>query len=185
LPLPLALAFFFEPTPGRSKWAIISTKSPALTNPPTADRESMLIVIALLPGGVRKENEKVITVLFQNIQVLAVGTNYDPMGTIPPYDMQKSLKALNVTFAVSPEEAGLLAFAQANGRLQLTLRSPAEIQDRVLQQVASWDALAEFVLERQGTDLHLPKKFVPKKKKLEEIKTLKPFIQIFRGGQEL
>jgi len=135
--------------------------------------------------GKGEKKEQLITVLFQNIQVLAVGTNYDPMGTIPPYETQKNLKTLNVTFAVSPEEAGLLAFAQAHGSLQLTLRSPAETQDRVLQQVASWDILADFVLERQGTELRIPKKTVSKKKKQEEIKALKPFIQIFRGGREL
>jgi len=135
--------------------------------------------------GKNEEKEKLITVLFQNIQVLAVGTNYDPMGTIPPYEKQKNLKTLNVTFAVSPEEAGLLTFAQTHGSLQLTLRSPAETQDRVMQQVASWDVLAEFVLERQGTVLRVPKKQVPKKVKPEELKEIQPFIQIFRGGREL
>jgi len=129
-----------------------------------------------------KGKEKLISVLFQNIQVLAVGTNYDPVGTIPPYETQKNLKTLNVTFAVSPEEAGLLTFVQANGSLQLTLRSPAETQDRVLQQVASWDVLSDFVLERQGTELRIG---ISKKKKLEEVKELAPFIQIFRGGREL
>lgn len=132
-----------------------------------------------------KKKEKIISVLFQNIQVLAVGTNYDPVGMAPPYEVQKNLKTLNVTFAVSPEEAGLLAFVQANGSLQLTLRSPAETQDRVLQQVASWDVLSEFVLERQGTELNIWKKAVSKKEELEKPEELKPFIQIFRGGREL
>lgn len=139
----------------------------------------------LRPKAKSKKNEKLISVLFQNIQVLAVGTNYDPTGAIPPYETQKNLRSLNVTFAVSPEEAGLLTFAQAHGSLQLTLRSPAETQDRVLQQVASWDVLSDFVLERQGTELHLPKKIAPKSDKTEEVEELKPFIQIFRGGREL
>ena len=135
----------------------------------------------------RKSKEKVITVLFQNIQVLAVGTNYDPLGEAPQYEIQKNLRDLNVTFAVSPEEAGLLTFAQANGKLQLTLRSPAETQDRVLQEVASWDALSDFVLKYQGTELNISKKATPKKSEpeLEVAEDLKPFIQIFRGGREL
>lgn len=135
----------------------------------------------------RKSKEKVITVLFQNIQVLAVGTNYDPMGEASRYETQKNLRELNVTFAVSPEEAGLLTFAQAHGSLQLTLRSPAETQDRVLQEVASWDALSDFVLKYQGTDLNLSKKKAPEKSKSkpEVIEDVKPFIQIFRGGREL
>jgi len=133
----------------------------------------------------KTSKEKIISVLFQNIQVLAVGTNYDPLGAIPPYEAQKNLKNLNVTFAVSPEEASLLTFAQANGKLQLALRSSGETQDRVLQQVASWDVLSEFVLKRQGTELSVRKKVIPKKKEIEEVEEIKPFIQIFRGGREL
>ena len=138
----------------------------------------------------KRSKEKVITVLFQNIQVLAVGTNYDPLGEVSQYETQKNLRDLNVTFAVSPEEAGLLTFAQANGKLQLTLRSPAETQDRVLQEVASWDALSDFVLKYQGTELNISKKVTPKKSEpeqpeLEVAEDLKPFIQIFRGGREL
>lgn len=136
-------------------------------------------------GAPEENKKKIISVLFQNIQVLAVGTNYDPVGVVPPYETQKNLKTLNVTFAVSPEEAGLLAFAQANGDLQLAIRSPAETQDRVLQQVASWDALADFVLERQGTELDYGKTPAPKKDDTEGTEELKPFIQIFRGGREL
>jgi len=136
----------------------------------------------------RKSKDKVITVLFQNIQVLAVGTNYDPLRETSQYETQKNLRDLNVTFAVSPEEAGLLTFAQAHGSLQLTLRSPAETQDRVLQEVASWDALSDFVLKYQGTELNISKKVTPKKSELEQqevAEDLKPFIQIFRGGREL
>lgn len=133
-----------------------------------------------------KNKEEVISVLFQNIQVLAVGTNYDPVGTVPPYAAQQTAKTLHVTFAVSPEEASLLSFAQDNGDLQLSLRSPAETQDRLLQQVASWDALSEFVLERQGTELRVPTEITEDEEELEEeVEEEKPFIQIFRGGREL
>jgi pilus assembly protein CpaB len=127
--------------------------------------------------------EEIISVLFQNIQVLAVGTNYDPLGNIPAYEMQQKLSSLNVTFAVSPEEASLLTFAQTNGELQLALRSPAETQNKLLQQVASWDALADFVLESQGTELRTPKKKAGPAE--EEVEEPKSFIQIFRGGREL
>ena len=132
----------------------------------------------------RKEIKKITTVLFQNVQVLAVGTNYDPTGVAPAYEMQKNLKKLNVTFAVDPEEVGLLDFAQANGSLRLSLRSAKETQDRVLQQVASWNALSDFVLQRQGTELGLPKK-APVDKSGKEVVETKPFVQIFRGGKEL
>jgi Flp pilus assembly protein CpaB len=139
-------------------------------------------------SGPVKSKEKVTTVLFQNIQVLAVGTNFSAVGDIPLYEAQQKAKALNVTLAVSPEEAGLLTFAQSNGELQLSLRSPAETEDAILQQVASWDTLAEFVLEHQGTELRVPQKrstITPGKTEEVEEEEAKPFIQIFRGGREL
>jgi len=108
-------------------------------------------------GLKKKSSEEVTTILFQNIQVLAVGTNFDPIGEAPEYSAQQQAKTLNVTLALSPEEAGLLTFAEINGKLQLTLRSPAETEDQILQEVASWDALADFVLEHQGTELRIPK----------------------------
>jgi Flp pilus assembly protein CpaB len=136
----------------------------------------------------KREKEKVTTVLFQNIQVLAVGTNFNPMGEVPPYEIQQRAKALNVTLALSPEEAGLLTFAEAHGDLQLSLRSPAETEDKVLQQVASWNALADFVLEHQGTELKIPSKKITPPEEEEEVveeKEPEPYIQIFRGGREL
>jgi len=133
----------------------------------------------------KDDKDKIITVLFQNIQVLAVGTNYDPVGVLPPYEAQKASKKLNITFAVNPEEASLLTFAQEKGKLQLSLRSPAETQDRLLQQVASWSALADFVLERQGTELSLPEAVEEEREEDIEIDKDRPFIQIFRGGREL
>ncbi len=137
----------------------------------------------------RTDTGKLTTVLFQNIQVLAVGTNFNPMGEIPPYAAQQSAGALNVTLAVSPEEAGLLTFAEARGKIQLSLRSPAETEDKVLQQVASWSHLADFVLENQGTELRVPRKKAPtvpkEEEEEEEEEEFKPSIQIFRGGREL
>jgi len=139
-----------------------------------------------IPGG--EKVQKVTTVLFQNIQVLAVGTNFNPMSEMPPYAQQQQAGHLNVTFALSPEEAGLLSFAELHGNLRLSLRSPAESEDNILQQVASWDALADFVLEHQGTELNVPQKkavVIPEETEEVEAEEDKPFIQIFRGGREL
>jgi Flp pilus assembly protein CpaB len=136
--------------------------------------------------------QEVTTVLFQDIQVLAVGTNFMPVGGAELYENQQKARALNVTLAVTPEEAGLLAFVLSNGKIQLSLRSPAGEEGRQHLQVASWGALSDYVLDQQGTELHVPK---PKKKesvdeedpKKEEPKEeeMKPKIRIFRGGREL
>ena len=45
-----------------------------------------------------KTKDEIISVLFQNIQVLAVGINYDPVGTVPTYALQQEAKTLHVTF---------------------------------------------------------------------------------------
>lgn len=136
----------------------------------------------------KAKTKEVVTVLFQNLQVLAVGALFKPAGGAELYENRQKSRSLNVTLAVSPEEAGLLTFAESNGKLQLTLRSSAE-QDRQLLQVASWDTLADYILDKQGTDLRVPtelkeKPAVPAEKPEEKEKP-KSNIRIFRAGKEL
>ena len=87
---------------------------------------------------------------------------------------------------MNPEEAGLLTFTQTKGKLQLLLRSPVEKQTQNLQ-IAYWDALSDFVLEHQGTELTVPRS----KAAIESAEgggkskeDVKPFIQIFKSGRE-
>ena len=136
-----------------------------------------------------KKPKDLTSVLFQDIQVLAVGTNFKPVGNALTYAAQQKANKLKVTLALTAEEAALMSFADENGDLQLTLRSPTE-QGRKMLQVASWDSLAEYVKDRQGTDLIVPKEKKRSKSsddsldfELEEEE--KPFVQIFRGGKEL
>lgn len=133
------------------------------------------------------KTKDVTTVLFQNLQVLAVGALFQPVGGTELYEIRQNAPALNITLAVSPEEAGLLTFAQANGKLQLSLRSSTE-KDRQMLQVASWDALSGYVLDKQGTELPVP--YVadePHTAPKSEEKKGKPKsdIKIFRAGREL
>ncbi len=123
--------------------------------------------------------ETVTVMVFQNIEVLAVGTS---LQSVPgQYPLQQQSTNLNVTFAVEPEETGLLTFAQRNGKLQLVLRSPQELETRMLQ-AANWQTLSDYVLEKQGTDISAPKSKALIEPAAEEVK---PFIQIFRGGKSL
>lgn len=140
-----------------------------------------------IPKSYSKKTEKqeIITVLFQNIQVLAVGANFRSEGSSELYNIQKNARSLNVTLALDPEQAGLLTFAQTNGKLQLALRSPAEDRTSIIQ-VASWEALSDYAKETQGTEIEVPKK----KAKIttiigEDSDEVESFIQIFRGGREL
>ena len=135
-------------------------------------------------SGDAKSVKDVTTVLFKNIQVLAVGTNFKPLGSAPAYEAQQKARSLNITVAISPEESGLIAFAQANGKLQLTLRPPTDGGLQLLQ-VASWDTLAEYVMDHQGTELMVPQKqaniFEADDQEKDEVR---PYIQIFKSGAE-
>ena len=179
-------AFSLKTPPGKRAVTIMIDSLSAvggLVNP--GDFIDVIGQLDLSGSGNAKESgsgQKVTTVLFQNVQVLAVGTNFEPIATVTAYDMQQKTRSLNVTLALTPEEVGLLAFAQEHGKLQLSLRSPAEKENQMLQ-VASWATLSDYLLEHQGTELNVPKSramgVVGSK---EEVK---PYIQIFRSGREL
>ncbi len=87
--------------------------------------------------------------LFQNVLVLTVNTN---MGTNVGSDsgryQQESSSGSGpslITLALSPQEANLLAFVQEQGRVRLSLRSPADSRIEPLQ-VANWENLFTYLL---------------------------------------
>lgn len=126
--------------------------------------------------------DKISAILFQNVQILAVGTNVQTPGD---YAVQQAAGSLNVTFAVDPEEAGLLIFSQQNGKLQIVLRSPSETQTQVVQP-ASWETLASYALDKGGIELAVPRaRAVIQAVGTGTATEAKPYIQIFRGGREL
>ncbi len=141
-----------------------------------------------MPTGKKlNPKEKVTAMIFQNLQVLAINTNIDEPGA---YDAQQGEKDLKVTFAVDPQEAGLLAFAEQNGNLELALRTPME-KGRTMIPAANWSTLGEYVLENSGADIKLSDngeeggKKPELKVETENVQETKPYIQIFRGGKEL
>ena len=129
-------------------------------------------------GGTGGPVEQVTAMVFQNIQVLAIGTNLTNPGM---YEAQNKAGSLYVTLAMDPEEAGLMSFVQQNGKVQLALRTPSETQSYMLQ-ASSWQTLSDYLLEKQGTAISAPKPKAAVEPAAEEVK---PYIQIFRGGREL
>lgn len=129
-------------------------------------------------GGAGGPAEQLTAMVFQNIQVLAIGTNLSTPGM---YDAQNKAGNLYVTLAMDPEEAGLMSFVQQNGKVQLALRSPSETQSYLLQ-ASSWQTLSDYLLEKQGTAISAPRTKTTLEPAAEEVK---PYIQIFRGGREL
>ena len=85
------------------------------------------------------KTEKITSVVFQYVKVLAVGTNLQATGG---YEQQQAAGALNITLALSPEEAGLMSFMEKNGQLQMVLRAPSETIIEELQK-ADWQNLAD------------------------------------------
>lgn len=124
----------------------------------------------------KKNNHTVTAMVFQDLQVLAVNTNLDEPGY---YDEQQTAPSLKVTFAVDPQEAGLLAFADINGKLELALRSPNEREHQMVR-ASTWKTLADYVLKNQGANIRVPDDSGESGPQAE-----KPYIQIFKGGKEL
>lgn len=134
-------------------------------------------VIAQLSVPSQESDRKTVTaMIFQGLQVLAINTNEDDPGA---YDEQQAANNLKITFAVDPQEAGLLAFADKNGNLELALRSPDDNEHQSVK-ANTWKTLADYVLKNQGLDIQNPDE-EPEAKPEET----KPSIQIFRGGKEL
>ena len=137
-------------------------------------------VIAELNVPSQESDKKTVTaMIFQGLQVLAINTNEDDPGA---YDDQQAASSLKITFAVDPQEAGLLAFANKNGSLELALRSPDESEHQTVK-ADTWKTLADYVLKNQGLNIKDPdgETANANSKPTES----KPSIQIFRGGKEL
>ncbi len=173
---------------------LLTEKTPPGKRAVTVMIDSLAAVGGLLNAGdfvdviahlnVPQENDaagktKTITAMvFQDLQVLAINTNLDSPGE---YDEQQSAPSLKITFAVDPQEAGLLAFADKNGKLELALRAPNENEKQMVK-TSTWKTLADYVLQNQGASLDVPnEEGAPKVQEPEQ----KPYIQIFRGGKEL
>jgi pilus assembly protein CpaB len=134
-------------------------------------------VIAELNVPFQDPDRKTVTaMIFQGLQVLAINTNEDDPGA---YDEQQAAFSLKITFAVDPQEAGLLAFADKNGRLELALRSPDDSEHQTVK-ADTWKTLADYILKNQGLDIQNPDGEIANKPMAN-----KPGIQIFRGGKEL
>ncbi len=138
----------------------------------------------------KNENKKnsVTAMIFQNIQVMAVNGNVD-QPTI--YDDQSKNTNMKITFAVAPDEASLLSFAEKNGKIELALRSPNEKKPAMIS-AATWSTLAEYVLENTGADIAIPSAApppaaivieTPKNRKKKPETGLDPSILVYKAGK--
>jgi pilus assembly protein CpaB len=126
----------------------------------------------------KEKKEAVTAMIFQNLQILAINTNIDQPGV---YDEQQKDRSLKITFAVTPEEASLLSFAEKNGNLELALRSPNEKKPAMIS-AATWSTLAEYVLQNTGADLNVSDSRSIQEPEAEASPSA-PAIQIFKSGR--
>ena len=117
--------------------------------------------------------------LFQNVLVLAVGQNTGFVGSAGGrYDDNKEGAAGGgglITLALAPQEANLIAFVQEQGKMRLTLRSPA---DASIEPVvpASWETLFQHIMPQQKS-VEKP----PEVKEAPPVVEPPEYVEVFRG----
>jgi len=121
--------------------------------------------------------EKTTVTLFQNIQVLAIGSNVEMPGN---FKVQQKTTTLPVTLAVDPEQAEMITFAQAYGKLQLVLRGFRESGEYRLPS-GNAETFKKYLLETQGVVINAPGS---PQEIIDSGEKVLSNIQIFRGGKE-
>lgn len=91
-------------------------------------------------------NKASVVPLFQNILVLAVGTNMAGATAASSRYAEQNNSGDNslITLALDPEEANLIAFVQEQGKIRLIMRS---LNDNKVEELApaNWDSLFKYV----------------------------------------
>ncbi len=122
--------------------------------------------------------------LFQNVLILAVGNQLkdvsQPSGRGARGDASVQVQpAQTITFALAPQEAALISFAQEQGKLKLILRPPLDTQTQPLP-VATGEALWQYILSTQGVNL-AP---VDQSKSQGASQKSPSEVEVYRGGKK-
>jgi len=123
-----------------------------------------------------QQTQKTTVTLFQNIQILAIGANVENPAD---FEGQQKTASLSITFAVDPQQAELMTFAEAHGSLQLVLRSTGERSAYRLPS-ANWDTFKEYLEAAEGITINSP--VVKRVEKPKEPPA--PEIKVYRGGSK-
>ncbi len=122
-------------------------------------------VIGLIPVPVNTPDKKqsvqvAVAPLFQNVLVLAVGREIGRPSASALPEVGRYSKAAEasktesssgsnsgqlITLALNPQEANLIAFVQEQGKIRLTLRSPADSQVQPAVPT-TWDTLFKYIM---------------------------------------
>ncbi len=111
--------------------------------------------------------------LFQNVLVLAVGQNTGFVNRPESRYAEKEVSSGGglITLALGPQEANLIAFVQEQGKMRLTLRSPADanVEPAI---PASWDTLFQYIMPQQKS---------AEVKEVSRADTITDYVEVFRG----
>ena len=118
--------------------------------------------------------------LFQNVLILAVGREIGRSSSLPEinrYSKSSDEKADKssaptqlITLALAPQEANIIAFVQEQGKIRLTLRSPADSQVQSAMPT-TWDTIFKYIMPNKETTKAEGKEEVAKQE----------YVEIYRG----
>ena len=136
-------------------------------------------VIAMVPVPAQTAEGKQATQvavmpLFQNVLILAVGQETGALAATAESRYKKEEKkeiSPLITLALGPQESSLIAFVQEQGKIKLSLRSPADSQVMPTQ-VATWDTLFQYIM---------PKETHKAESQKEEPVVSSEYVEIYRG----
>ncbi|MBU0547978.1 MAG: Flp pilus assembly protein CpaB [Candidatus Omnitrophica bacterium] len=114
--------------------------------------------------------------LFQNVLVLAVGQDTGFVGRAESRYGEKGASSGGlITLAIGPQEANLIAFVQEQGKMRLTLRSPADANVEPVVP-ASWETLFQYIMPQQkSVEESIEVKEVP------VVDATAEYVEVFRG----
>ncbi|MFA5287118.1 MAG: Flp pilus assembly protein CpaB [Candidatus Omnitrophota bacterium] len=112
------------------------------------DNVDLIAVLSLPKEGSegKKVMEQTIVPAFQNVLILAVGQETDP--NFKPGKSQKG-RTDQVTIALSPTEANILAFLQEQGKIRISLRSMDDSQIETVEPT-TWQSVLEQIPALKG-----------------------------------
>jgi len=109
------------------------------------------------PGG-QVASQMAVIPLFQNVLVLAVGQNTGANSSASRYsEKEVSSGPALITLALGPQEANLIVFVQEQGKVRLTMRSPADARVEPMAP-AGWDTLFQYIMpqKKESSSVNVP-----------------------------
>lgn len=132
-----------------------------------------LVAIPMQTGEGKQATQVAVMPLFQNVLILAVGQETGALVAQEGRYKKEEKKEPSplITLALGPQEASLIAFVQEQGKIRLSLRSPADSQVMPAQ-LATWDTLFQYIMPKETRKSETQK---------DESVVSSEYVEIYRG----